>query len=185
MTMAALIGALMVIQHHATRFMAAFHEGRLVILVDEDQTIHDAPGAVPAGYALRPGVPDIADYRRLREVSGLTPRSVAAAVAGLPNSFAGVQMLYHDAVIGMGRIVGDGALFLHIVDVAVDPRHQGRGIGRAIVTALLAEIEARVPAEVYVSLMANGRAHRLYEQFGFTAVTPDARGMALWTRGGR
>lgn len=80
----------------------------------------------------------------------------------------------------MGRIIGDGALFLHIVDVAVDPHHQGRGVGKAIIAALLTHIENAVPAEVYVSLMANGEAYRLYEQFGFSSVLPEARGMALW-----
>ncbi|WP_398288852.1 hypothetical protein [Sphingomonas nostoxanthinifaciens] len=30
----------------------------------------------------------------------------------------------------MGRIVGDKALFLHVVDIAVDPEHQGTGSGR-------------------------------------------------------
>ena len=81
----------------------------------------------------------------------------------------------------MGRIIGDGALFMHIVDVAVDPGHQGRGLGTSITAALLSHIEGHVPAEVYVSLMANGDAHRLYERLGFSPVTPEARGMALWT----
>lgn len=151
---------------------------------NDDTILAEAPGGLPEAYALQHDVPGIADYRRLRAVSGLTPRSVAAAEAGLPNSFAGVQVRHdRDGVIGMGRIVGDGSLFLHIVDIAVDPRHQGRGIGKAIVAALLAQIEAHAPAEVYVSLIANGDAHRLYAQLGFAPVMPDARGMALWMRG--
>jgi ribosomal protein S18 acetylase RimI-like enzyme len=151
--------------------------------MNDDEPPAAAPIALPAGYGLHMGVPEIADYRRLRTASGLKPRSQAAAAAGLPNSFAGVHVRHGNTVIGMGRIVGDGSLFLHIVDIAVDPRHQGRGIGRAIVAALLAHIAAHAPAEVYVSLIANGKAHRLYAQFGFGEVTPDARGMALWMRG--
>ncbi|WP_404711774.1 GNAT family N-acetyltransferase [Sphingomonas sp. MMS24-J13] len=154
-----------------------------MIVWNEDPPLAATPGTLAAGYALHVGVPGIADYRRLRETSGLTPRSIAAAEAGLPNSFAGVHVRHGDAVIGMGRIVGDGSLFLHIVDIAVDPLHQGRGIGRAIVAALLEHIAAHAPAEVYVSLIANRKAHRLYAQFGFGEVTPDARGMALWMRG--
>ncbi len=135
---------------------------------------------LPTGYMMHAGVPDVVDYRRLRDTSGLTPRSMAAAEAGLPNSLFGLHVRHGEDVVGMGRLVGDGALFVHVVDVAVDPRHQGQGIGRTIMTALLAHIAAIAPAEIYVSLMANGDAHRLYAKFGFSPVTPDARGMALW-----
>ena len=136
--------------------------------------------SLPPDYALHVGVPAIADYLRLRAIAGLTPRSASAAEAGLPNSVFAVEIRHGGRSIGMGRIVGDGALFVHIVDVAVDPAHQGKGIGRAIVAALLAYIRANAPAEIYVSLMANGEAHRLYAQFGFLPVMPDAQGMALW-----
>jgi ribosomal protein S18 acetylase RimI-like enzyme len=129
---------------------------------------------------LHEATPDTADYLRLRRVSGLAPRSTAAADRGLPNTFFAVCVQHGEDTIGMGRIVGDGALFLHIVDVAVDPQHQGRGLGKAIMAALLAHVAAVVPAEVYVSLMANGEAYRLYEQLGFASVLPEARGMALW-----
>lgn len=131
-------------------------------------------------YGLHVGLPGVADYLRLREASGLTPRSVSAARAGLPKSLFAAYVRHQTATVGMGRIVGDGALFMHIVDVAVLPEHQGRGIGKAIMTALLEHIQTSAPAEVYVSLMANGEAHRLYEKFGFSPVLPDARGMALW-----
>jgi ribosomal protein S18 acetylase RimI-like enzyme len=118
---------------------------------------------------------------RLRRVSGLTARSASAAERGLPNSVFAVYIGHETGTVGMGRIIGDGALFLHIVDVAVDPEHQGRGLGKSIVAALMKHIASIVPAEVYVSLMANGEAYRLYEQFGFSSVMPEVREMALWT----
>ena len=36
------------------------------------------------------------------------------------------------------------------------------------------------PAEAYVSLIADGEAHRLYEQFGFRPTAPASIGMAQW-----
>ena len=134
----------------------------------------------PAGYALCETLPSTAGYLRLREVSGLTPRSSSSADAGLPNSVFAVCIRHADGTVGMGRIIGDGALFLHVVDVAVDPRHQGRGLGKSIVASLLAYIGRTAPAEAYVSLMANGEAYRLYEQFGFSSVMLEARGLAAW-----
>lgn len=133
-----------------------------------------------ADYNLIEAIPTVEDYLRLRSISGLTPRSAEAAQAGLPGSFFAICVRYGESTVGMGRIISDGALFFHLVDVAVDPTHQGRGLGKAIVAALLAQVRKAAPAEAYVSLMANGEAHRLYEPFGFAPVMPEARGMALW-----
>lgn len=140
---------------------------------------------VSDAYRLIEAVPAVEDYLRLRRISGLTPRSVEAARAGLPGSFFGISVRCGEQTVGMGRIISDGALFFHLVDVAVDPAHRGRGLGKAIVAALLAQVRKVAPAEAYVSLMANGEAHRLYAPFGFTPVMPEARGMALWSTADR
>jgi GNAT superfamily N-acetyltransferase len=127
-----------------------------------------------------------ADYCRLREVSGLTPRTLAAAEAGLPRSVIGVHVLHEGCVVGMGRVVGDGALTLTVADVAVEPAHQGRGLGQAIMADLMARLAAQVPAEslegAYVSLVADLPADRLYARHGFEPVTPRSIGMARWLR---
>lgn len=134
-----------------------------------------------ADYELIEAIPAVEDYLRLRRISGLTPRSIEAAQTGLPGSFFAVCVRQGNEMIAMGRIISDGALFFHLVDVAVDPAHQGKGHGKTVVAALLAHVRKVAPAEAYVSLMANGEAHRLYAPFGFSFVTPEARGMALWS----
>jgi ribosomal protein S18 acetylase RimI-like enzyme len=155
--------------------------------VERDRTSMAAAAVVdpPAGYDLMSRVPTTVDHSRLRAISGLTPRSDEAADVGLPNSLHSVCVLHGGIVIGMGRIVGDGGLFFHLVDVAVDPAHQSLGLGRSIVAALLAWIERTAPAKAYVTLIANGGASRLYEHLGFEDVLPDARGMAFWVGGSR
>lgn len=134
----------------------------------------------PLDYTTHHENPEIEDYRRLRRICGLTPRSAAAAEAGLPNTVFAVIIRHAGHAIGMGRIVGDGALFLHIVDIAIDPDHQGRGLGKVVMAALMAHVAANAPAEVHVSLIADGDAHRLYAQFGFEPVAPRSQGMAVW-----
>ena len=79
----------------------------------------------------------------------------------------------------MGRIVGDGGLFLFVVDIAVTPAWQGRGWGRRIMAALVEQLRVRAPARAMVGLIADGTAFRLYEQFGFRLVAPAAHGMLL------
>ncbi|WP_158811836.1 GNAT family N-acetyltransferase [Beijerinckia sp. L45] len=137
---------------------------------------------VAAGCYIIEGLPTIADFVRLRRISGLTPRSETAAEAGLPAASSQYASAAARRPSAWGRIISDGALFFHLIDVAIDPAHQGKGLGKAVVSALMAHVRRTAPAEAYVSLMANGEAHRLYAQFGFAPVLPDAQGMALWVQ---
>lgn len=132
-----------------------------------------------ATYSLVPGVPSVDDYLRLRQASGLTPRSVEAAQAGLPRTVVGVVVRHGETVVGMGRVVGDGLFYL-IVDIAVDPAHQRKGIGKAVVGQLMDELGKVSPAEAYVGLFADGEACHLYAQFGFAPTAPVSLGMARW-----
>ena len=89
-------------------------------------------------YVLHLELPSVADYRRLRELAGLSVRSEEAAAAGLPHTIVGVVAKHGDRTVGMGRAIGDG-LFYQVVDIAVDPAHQGRGLGHGIVARLMQE----------------------------------------------
>ncbi|MGH1330585.1 MAG: GNAT family N-acetyltransferase [Paracoccaceae bacterium] len=133
-------------------------------------------------YELKSSVPSAVDFCRLRAAAGMTPRSEAAAEAGLPGTLHGVLALVEGRVIGMGRIIGDGGLVYHICDMAVEPDFQGRGIGRAIMAGLMAHLREIIPAEAYVNLLADGPARFLYGEFGFELTEPETRGMAVWLR---
>lgn len=75
-------------------------------------------------YVFTNTVPPAEDFCRLRVVSGLTPRPLDVAKRALPGSCYGVHIEYAGLIVGMGRIIGDGALNFEIVDIAVDPTHQ-------------------------------------------------------------
>lgn len=60
------------------------------------------------------------------------------------------------------------ALFIH--EIQLLPECQGRGIGTALLEAIVEQARARnIPAELAV-VEANERARRLYERLGFTVV---------------
>jgi ribosomal protein S18 acetylase RimI-like enzyme len=130
-------------------------------------------------YDLVPGTPDIDDYRRLRRVTGLSEKTQAAAEAGLPNTWFAVTISHDGRTIGMGRVIGDGGTAFQIVDIAVEPEHQGKGLGKRIVAALVDHLHANAPASAYVSLIADGDAQHLYAKYGFAPVMPESIGMAL------
>jgi ribosomal protein S18 acetylase RimI-like enzyme len=133
-------------------------------------------------YKLVEATPSSDDYRRLRIAAGLSPKSAEAAAAGLPNTIYAVVVRNDGVVVGMGRIIGDGGLFFQIVDIAVDPKHQKRGLGKRIVGALVDHLHKTALPGAYVSLIADGEAHRLYSLFGFKATAPLSIGMYLHFR---
>ena len=135
---------------------------------------------VADGYHLEVAVPPSNVYRRLRIAAGLSPKSAEGAAIGLPNTLFGVTIERAGEIVAMGRVVGDGGLFFQVTDIAVDPRHQGRGLGKAIVDAIVAHLKATVPPGAYVSLIADGEAHRLYAQFGFQPTAPASIGMEMF-----
>jgi ribosomal protein S18 acetylase RimI-like enzyme len=122
------------------------------------------------------------EYRAMRELAGLSPKSAAAAASGLPNTLFAVCIRHYAELIGMGRIIGDGGLNFDIVDVAVHPDYQRQGIGTRIMTALMAHIDEAAPDSAYVSLLADEGAPELYRKFGFEFTGPETVGMAFNVR---
>ena len=133
--------------------------------------------SLPDGLQCFPHPPSVAEYRELRVLAGLSPKSLAAATVGLPNTVFGVSIRDGERLLAMGRLIGDRGCFLQVVDIAVVPDRQGQGLGKAVMAELDAWLHANAQG-AYVSLIADGRAHRLYAQFGFTVTAPRSVGMA-------
>ncbi|GGK55846.1 GNAT family N-acetyltransferase [Ornithinimicrobium pekingense] len=99
------------------------------------------------------------------------PTSLAGSVCGV---------VVHDdggELVGMGRVVGDGAFYFYVQDVVVRPDHQGAGLGRDIVEALTAQVRHLAPGHCFVGLFATPAADRLYRSLGWD----DADLTGMWT----
>ena len=128
-------------------------------------------------YELRYEPPSVDDYCRLRLQTGLGAKSAEAAKLGLAGTWFGVSVVHGGRAVGMGRIIGDGGLFFQIVDIGVLPEHRGKGLGKRIMGALVERLEEAAPRSAFVSLLADGEAHRLYRNYGFEPTAPDSIGM--------
>lgn len=129
-------------------------------------------------YSIKRQKPEIDDYMRLRLASGLTPFAREAAEIGLRGTIFSVVVSHDGTAVGMGRLVGDGGCFFQVTDIAVDPAHQGRGLGKAIMASIMEYVESDLPTSAYVSLIADVPANKLYEQFGFKQTAPRSVGMS-------
>ena len=119
-------------------------------------------------------------YQALRIRCGLSAKTEEACKVGLKNSIHSVMIKIEGVgIIGMGRIVGDGGCFCQIVDICVLPEYQGVGLGKVIMRNLYSFITRELPDSCYVSLIADGNASYLYDQFGFQTTMPESKGMFL------
>ncbi|KAL9130560.1 MAG: hypothetical protein Q9217_001273 [Psora testacea] len=131
-------------------------------------------------YGVLHATPAPETYMHLRSKT-LSPKTLTASKIGLANSLFSVQILVPDAtipsskdeyprqqdVVGMGRVTGDGGCFFEVVDICVLPEHQGKGLGKKIMTEIKQWLDENVPQTGFVSLFADGQAKDLYAQYGF------------------
>ena len=136
---------------------------------------------VPAGYELRATTPSVDEFLRLRREAGMSDRSRESIARGLPNTTYGVHVVETEggAAVGMARIVGDGGSVFHVSDMAVAEPHQGRGIGTAMMDALVAWLRENAPDGTYVDLLAD--VDGFYERWGFEPTAPASRAMEVRT----
>jgi GNAT superfamily N-acetyltransferase len=134
-----------------------------------------------SGYRLVERVPPVEDYNRVRDAAGLGKRDPVAAGMGLPNTLFGVCVERDGRIVGIGRIIGDGGLFFQVVDVAVLPEHQKKGLGARIMQALESWLGENAPPGAYVQLIADEGTPEFYEKYGFRVRTPESSGMSFMT----
>ena len=141
---------------------------------------------VHPGYTLLDSPPTVAEYLRLRRDTGLSPATEAQARAGIHGAWCAVRVRHDatDTVVGMGRVIGDGGWYFHVVDMAVLPEYQGCGLGTAVLEHLLDTIRSEAPPGAYVSLMADGPGQSLYARHGFVDHAPRTIGMSRRLDGG-
>jgi len=123
--------------------------------------------------------PEVDEFIQLRVSAGLSGNSRDAAARGLAGTCFSVCVRDADRLVGMGRIIGDGGCFFQVVDIAVDPEYQRRGIGFQVMARLIETLRENAPRTAYVSLIADGEASRLYQKYAFEFTAPVSVRMAL------
>ncbi len=133
------------------------------------------------GYLLVPDAPSVVEYVRLRTVAGLSPKTADQAGPAVTNSwaFCHIRHVATGTAVAMGRVLGDGGWYFHIADMATDPDHQRRGLGRRVLAWLIDAIDAQAPPHPYVTLMADEPGRPLYRSMGFVETAPHSLGMRL------
>ncbi len=98
--------------------------------------------------------PTVAEHQTLWEAAGWGDVDTLVTERSLMNSVYGVVAVCDGVTVGMGRIVGDGAMYYYIQDVAVLPNYRQMGIGKRIMENLLQYIRHRAMGSPFVGLFA-------------------------------
>lgn len=130
-------------------------------------------------YQVVERVPTVEEYDRVRNAAGLPVKSKTAVKRGLANTLHAVCIEYANQVVGIGRVIGDGGLFYDIVDIAVLPEHQKRGVGSMIMGSLMKYIDAHAEPTALICLLSNRGVAGFYEKYGFQVRDPKMPAMII------
>jgi len=121
------------------------------------------------------------DFVRLRKIVGMTETPLYQAEKALNNGLLTVAAFDNDALVGMGRLVGDGIMYWYIQDVSVLPEYQGKGIGKKIIDKIIEHIDKNSIPEtrVTVGLIAAKDKELFYEKLGFIKRPTESHGAGM------
>jgi GNAT superfamily N-acetyltransferase len=112
--------------------------------------------------------PTVQEYNQMRDHVGWGAYTNTEAVArGLEQSLFHVTVRDGDELIGMGCVIGDGAITFYIQDVIVREDYRGQGIGKAIMERIMDYIAQSATIDAVVGLFAAKEKETFYERFDF------------------
>lgn len=124
---------------------------------------------------------DIDTYMELREAVHFRKLSRDQARRGLDNSLYTLVAYKDGKAVGMGRIVGDGAIICYVQDLIIRPEVQGEGIGGLILESLKSFVintGFEGTTMMFDLMCAKGR-EPFYKKHGFIARPTDNLGPGM------
>lgn len=124
---------------------------------------------------------DTNTYLNLRKSVAWKPLTEEQAEKAIAGSLLTVVAYDDDMPVGMGRIVGDGAVICYIQDLIVIPEYQGTGVGQAIMDSLIDYVkEIRLPdTQIMLDLMCATGREDFYKKYGFIARPTETLGPGM------
>ena len=126
---------------------------------------------------------DIDTYLELRKAVGFRPLTRDQARKALNNSLYILTAFQNGRAVGMGRVVGDGAVICYVQDLIIRPEVQGQGIGGTILQNLkdfVLRLGYPGTTMMLCLMCAKGR-EEFYKKYGFIARPTEDLGPGMIT----
>jgi ribosomal protein S18 acetylase RimI-like enzyme len=135
---------------------------------------------IPPDYELSFQSPTVPEYLAMRCKVDLGEVDPALAQQALEASLFHVTIRDQGKLIAMARVVGDGALYFYIQDVAVGPDYQNQGLGDALMLKLEAFLSGVTQKGATIGLLAAKNKESFYARYGYLdrSGEPLGRGMS-------
>ncbi|NAY91105.1 GNAT family N-acetyltransferase [Muricauda sp. JGD-17] len=118
-------------------------------------------------YKVEIGTLRVSDYQELRASTNWANIRDEVVKAALENDLFSICVFDNSRAIGIGRIIGDGAIYFYIQDVIVLPEYQGKGVGKLIMENIENYLIEKTSKNSFVGLMAAEGVGNFYKQFGY------------------
>ncbi|MEX0289047.1 MAG: GNAT family N-acetyltransferase [Flavobacteriaceae bacterium] len=128
-------------------------------------------------YTVEIRKPTISEYQSLRASTGWGSIEDASVGKALKKDLFSVCIVHQKEVVGMGRVIGDGAIYFYIQDVIVLPEHKGKGMGSLIMEQIERFLLENAKANAFIGLMAATGVKDFYKRFGYLERPPQGPGM--------
>ena len=118
-------------------------------------------------YSIQLESPSINEFLNLRNKIGWGELDFNLAKTSLNNSLFHVIVRDKSQLIGMGRIVGDGAMYFYIQDVIVDPSYQNSGVGSALMEQIESYLSVAAKKGSTIGLLAAKGKEAFFTRYSY------------------
>jgi ribosomal protein S18 acetylase RimI-like enzyme len=130
-------------------------------------------------YCLALTPPCVDEYLHLRAKLAWGDLDAKLAEMSLKNSLFHVTIRHDSKLIGMGRVVGDGAMYFYIQDVIVDPDYQQLGIGVALMDSIENYLTKTTQKGATIGLLAAKGKEGFYTRYGYSLRPSESLGHGM------
>lgn len=119
----------------------------------------------------------VEDYQSIRSTTDWDVLEGTIVEKAISNDFFSICIYDKDRLIGIGRVIGDGAIYFYIQDVIVLPKYQKYGIGKLIMENIEEYLLNVTSNNSVVGLMAAEGVSQFYKKFGYKTRSKNKPGM--------
>lgn len=112
------------------------------------------------------------DYERLFEIeqaAHLVPWSKGTLLNSQGDKYLNLKLTVKNEIVGfaISQIILDEAT---LFNVAVDPKYQGKGYGKRLLSELILQLKTKGVATLWLEVRESNPARKLYDSLGFNEV---------------